>query len=144
MLRLLVQREIERDFVLPYNAKLVERSRKLRKHMTDTEIILWSKLRMKQLNGFRFYRQKPIDGYIADFFCMKAKLVIEIDGGQHFEEKAIEYDKKRDKKLKDIGLTILRFNNIDIKENIEGVIDVILDNLKSKSPLVPLYKRGKR
>jgi very-short-patch-repair endonuclease len=111
--------------------------------MTDAEIILWSKLRMKQLKGFQFFRQKPIGGYIADFFCMKAKIVIEIDGGQHFLDDVVEYDKSRDERLKSLGLKVLRFTNSEVKENIEGVIDIILDNLKAKSPLIPLYKRGK-
>ena len=84
--------------MLPYNAKLKERSRQLRKNMTDAEIILWSKIRMKQLNGFQFFRQKPVGGYIADFFCMKAKLVIEVDGGQHYAEDVANYDKSRDKR----------------------------------------------
>ncbi len=111
--------------------------------MTDEELILWSKIRMKQLKGFQFLRQKPVGGYIADFFCMKAKLVVEIDGGQHYTQENMDYDKKRNEKLSSLGLTILRFTNIDIKENIDGVIEIILDNLKTKSPLVPLYKRGK-
>jgi very-short-patch-repair endonuclease len=99
---------------------------------------------MKQLKGFQFFRQKPIGGYIADFFCMKAKLVIEIDGGHHFLKDAADYDQTRDERLKSLGLMVLRFTNTEVKENIEGVIETILDNLKAKSPLVPLYKRGKR
>ncbi len=129
--------------MLSYDAKLKGRSRQLRRNMTDAEIILWSKIRMKQLNGYQFFRQKPIGRYIADFFCMKVKLVIEIDGGQHFLTDIVEYDESRDKYLESLGLTVLRFTNTEIKENIEGVIDVILENLKAKSPLVPLYKRGK-
>jgi very-short-patch-repair endonuclease len=124
--------------VLTYDAKLKERSRRLRRKMTDAEIILWSKIRMKQLNGYQFFRQKPISRYIADFFCTKAKLVIEIDGGQHFFTDIVEYDESRDKYLESLGLTVLRFTNTEIKENIEGVIDVILENLKAKFPLVPL------
>ena len=129
--------------MLPYNAKLTKRSRRLRNNMTDTGIILWSKIRMKQLKGFQFFRQKPIGGYIADFFCMKAKLVIEIDGGQHYLKETAVYDKLRDERLKNLGLKVLRITNDEIKENIEGVIDIILKNLTAKSPLVPLYKRGK-
>ncbi len=129
--------------MLPYNAKLFERSRKLRKTMTDAEIILWSKIRMKQLKGFQFLRQKPVGGYIADFFCLKAMLVIEIDGSQHFSKDAALYDKSRDETLKSLGLTVLRFTNIDVRENIEGVTEIILENLEAKSPLVPLFKRGK-
>jgi very-short-patch-repair endonuclease len=142
MVRLPLKRENERDFMLPYNAKLKNRARALRKQMTDTEIILWSKIRMKQLKGFQFNRQKPVGGYVADFFCMKAKLVIEVDGGQHFEEKALEYDESRSRKFKSLGLTVLRFTNVDIKENIDGVVGVILEKLEAKSPLIPLYKRG--
>jgi very-short-patch-repair endonuclease len=74
---------------------------------------------------------------------MKAKLVIEIDGGQHFSEDIINYDQTRDKKLQSLGLKVLRFNNTEVLKNIDGVIDIILDNLETKSPLVPLYKRGK-
>jgi very-short-patch-repair endonuclease len=129
--------------VLPYNAKLKERSRHLRKPMTDAEVVLWSKLRMKQLKGFQFFRQKPIGGYIADFFCMKAKLVIEIDGGQHFSDDIADYDRSRDERLKSLGLKVLRFTNTEVLKNINGVIDIVLDNLKAKSPLVPLLKRGK-
>ena len=129
--------------MLPYNAKLKERSRRLRKTMTDAEIILRSKLRMKQLKGFQFFRQKPVGGYIAGFFCMKAKLVIEIDGGQHFTKDAADYDQIKDRRLNSLGLKVLRFTNTDVQKNIEGVIDIILDNLETKSPLVPLYKRGK-
>lgn len=129
--------------MLSYNAKLLKRSRELRKQMTDTEIILWSKLRMKQPGGFQFLRQKPIGGYIVDFFCMKAKLVIEVDGGQHYEEDKKAYDISRDNKFKSLGLTVLRFTNTEINENIDGVVEKILDNLQAKSPLVPLYERGK-
>jgi very-short-patch-repair endonuclease len=124
--------------VLPYDAKLKERSRLLRKTMTDAEVVLWSKLRMKQLKGFQFFRQKPIGGYIADFFCMKAKLVIEIDGGQHFSEDTADYDRTRDERLKNLGLKVLRFTNTDVLKNIDGVVEIILDDLKTKSPLVPL------
>ena len=106
--------------------------------MTDAEIILWSKIRMKQLEGFQFFRQKTVGGYIADFFCMKAKLVLEVDGGQHYFKETEEYDKSRDKKLRSLGLTVLRFTNDELKENIEGVVEIILENLTAKSPLVPL------
>ncbi|MGD1118473.1 MAG: DUF559 domain-containing protein, partial [Dehalococcoidales bacterium] len=80
----------------PYSKKLKERSRQLRDNMTDAERSLWSKLRMRQLQGLIFYRQKPIGGYIVDFYCPKAKLVIEVDGGQHFTAEGVEYDKARD------------------------------------------------
>jgi very-short-patch-repair endonuclease len=118
----------------PYNPKLKQLSQELRKNMTDVEKLLWSKLRMKQLKGLMFSRQKPIGGYIADFYCHRAKLVIEVDGGQHFSSDTIEYDKIRDEFMRSMGLMVLRFTNTDVMDNIEGVIEVIEQNL----PLVPL------
>ena len=79
-----------------YDKKLKQPSRQLRNNSTDAEILLWSKIRMRQIRGLLFYRQKPLGGYIADFYCPKAKLVIEVDGGQHLTPEAIEYDKVRD------------------------------------------------
>jgi very-short-patch-repair endonuclease len=93
--------------------------------MTDAERLLWSKLRMKQLKGLMFSRQKPLGGYIADFYCHRARLVIEVDGGQHFTNDSREYDKTRDEYLTSMGLTVLRFTNSDILDNIEGVVDAI-------------------
>jgi very-short-patch-repair endonuclease len=108
-----------------YNPKLKHLSQELRKNMTDAEKLLWSKLRMKQLKGLMFSRQKPIGGYIADFYCHKAKLVIEVDGGQHFSSDTIDYDRIRDEFISSLGLTVLRFTNTDVLQNIDGVIEVI-------------------
>jgi very-short-patch-repair endonuclease len=108
-----------------YDPKLKHPSRKLRNKSTEAEILLWSKIRLRQLNGLLFYRQKPLGGYIADFYCPKAKLVIEVDGGQHYEKNAKEYDQIRDEILKNMGLTVLRFTNVDVMDNIDGVIEVI-------------------
>ena len=111
--------------ILPYDKRLRDRSRQLRKDMTAAEMFLWSKIRMKQVNGYWFYRQRPIGIYIADFYCPRAKIVIEVDGGQHSENEAIEYDKARDEYMVSIGLKVLRFTNIEVLTNIEGVIEVI-------------------
>ncbi|MGP8081089.1 MAG: endonuclease domain-containing protein [Dehalococcoidales bacterium] len=105
-------------------------SRELRKNMTDAEIILWSKLRMKQLNNCQFYRQKIIGEYIVDFFCPKYKLVIEVDGGQHYSDEKLSADKNRDETLRSLGLKVLRFTNVDIFKNIEGVVIRILEYLE--------------
>ena len=70
--------------MLTYNKSLKQISRNLRRNMTDAERLLWSNLMGKQLKGFQFYRQKIIDNYIVDFYCPKLKLVIEVDGGQHY------------------------------------------------------------
>ena len=113
-----------------YDLKLKQPSRQLRKNSTDAEILLWSKIRMRQLRGLLFYRQKPLGGYIADFYCPKEKLVIEVDGGQHLASNAIEYDRVRDEYMASIGLRVLRFTNTDVTENIEGVVEVINNSLK--------------
>jgi very-short-patch-repair endonuclease len=113
----------------PYNPNLKPLSQQLRKNMTDAERKLWSRLRMKQLKNLMFSRQKQLGVYIVDFYCHNAKMVIEVDGGQRFAEDAVEYDRNRDEYLKDMGLTVLRFTNTDVMDNIEGVVDVILGKL---------------
>jgi len=110
----------------PYNNDLKEFSRQLREHMTDAEALLWTKLRVKQ-TGYWFYRQKPIGGYIVDFFCPGAKLVIEVDGGQHFSDEAVEYDRVRDEYMSSLGLMVLRINNNEVLTNIDGVVERIID-----------------
>ena len=97
--------------------------------MTYPETILWSRIRLKQLKGYQFYRQKPIGEYIVDFYCSKAKLVIELDGSQHKSVGIINKDTQRDNNLTKLGLKVLRFNNNDVTENIEGVVERILSEL---------------
>ena len=98
--------------------------------MTDAEIILWSKLRMKQLNNCQFYRQKIIGNYIVNFFCPKYHLIIEVDGGQHYSDEMLNADRDRDETLRSMGLTVLRFTNVDIFKNIEGVVTRIIESLE--------------
>ncbi|HZX14837.1 MAG TPA: DUF559 domain-containing protein [Thermodesulfobacteriota bacterium] len=117
--------------MLRYNKKLKPLARELRKNMTDAEMLLWSKVRRKQLLGYQFYRQRTIGRYIVDFYCPKTKLVIEIDGGQHYFEEEAEADKLRDSYITNLGLRVLRFTNLDVLGNIEGVLEHIYDNLKS-------------
>ena len=109
----------------------------LRKNMTDTEIFLWSKIRRKQLFGYQFYRQKNIGNYIVDFYCPAAKLVIEVDGGQHYSEERMNKDKQRDDYLSSLGFKILRFSDREVFKNIEGILEKICRCL-IKSPLTPL------
>jgi very-short-patch-repair endonuclease len=73
--------------MLPFERKLKPFARKLRSNMTDAEQLLWSKVRRKQIDDIHFYRQKNIGHYIVDFYCPKGKLIVEVDGGQHFETK---------------------------------------------------------
>ena len=116
--------------MLPYNGNLKQYSRQLRKNMTDAERHLWAKIRMKQLKGYQFYRQKPIGDYIVDFFCPRAKLVIEVDGSQHLYDETIEYDRIRDDYLSSLGLRILRFTNTDVLTHIERVVESIIENIE--------------
>ena len=114
----------------PYNLHLKHNSRELRKNMTDAEIFLWSKIRMKQLNYSQFYRQKIIGNYIIDFFCPKSKLVIEVDGGQHYSDDMLNADRERGEILKSMGMKVLRFTNLDVLKNIEGLVARIIENLE--------------
>lgn len=115
--------------MLPYNKTLVEYSRELRINITDAENFLWSKLRRKQLNSHQFYRQKIIGDYIVDFYCPKAKLVIELDGGQHYMSNIKKKDKIRDDYLESLGLKVLRFSDREVFKNLNGVLEKIWENL---------------
>lgn len=106
-----------------YNIKLKKYTRSLRKNQTDTERLVWSKLRNKQLKGLKFYRQYAIDNYIIDFYCPEKKLGIELDGSQHMEQ--IEYDQKRSNDLQKHGIIIIRFLDNDVLKNINGVLETI-------------------
>ena len=117
--------------MIPYNKKLKQLSRELRENMTEAERLLWRKIRMKQLNGYQFYRQKPIDDYIVDFYCPKAKFIIEVDGSQHFDGENIENDRIRDEVINGLGLKILRFTNVEVMTDIDGVVENILENMRS-------------
>ncbi len=115
--------------MLPYNKNLKNLARNLRKNMTDAERRLWSKVRRKQLKAFQFYRQKNIGDFIVDFYCPAAKLIVEIDGGQHYSEENILKDEARDKFMSDLGFKVLRFSNSDVFNNIEGVVTRIYNHL---------------
>jgi len=111
--------------MLVYDKKLKQLSKRLRDNMTDAENRLWERIRMRQIKGYHFYRQKPVGDYIVDFFCPRAKLVIEIDGSHHVVGETIEYDRIRDDYLSSLGLRVLRFANNDVLNNTEGVVERI-------------------
>ena len=115
--------------MLPYNAKLKSFSRELRNNMTDAEKLLWSKIRRKQLKNLQFYRQKIIGNYIVDFYCPKAKLVIELDGGQHHSEIGKESDEYRDDYLSQMELKVLRFSNAEVFNDLNAVLEEIWRNI---------------
>ena len=103
------------------------RARNLRENMTNAENILWNRIRNNQLLGFRFKAQHPVAGFIADFYCHKAKLVIEADGLIHQTRK--EYDMDRDNVFNDLGLTVIRFSNEEIENSPDSVIQTITNFL---------------
>jgi len=111
--------------MLAYDKQLKVLSQHLRTNVTDAEKKLWSKLRRRQLRGHQFYRQKIIGRYIVDFYCLKANLVIELDGGQHYSEIGKANDKTRDDALAELGIKVLRFSDRDVFENIGGVMERI-------------------
>ncbi|KRB85653.1 hypothetical protein ASE00_02395 [Sphingomonas sp. Root710] len=108
------------------------RSRELRKFATEPERMLWSRLRSRRLEGFKFRRQYWIGNYIADFACIEAGLVVEADGSQHGENQ--EYDVRRDAYLKREGYRVVRFWNNDVTGNLDGVLEVVRLALLERVP----------
>ncbi len=115
--------------MLKYNKNLKKHSRNLRKNMTDAEKLVWTRIRCRQLKGYQFYRQRPIGNYIVDFYCPKTRIVIEIDGGQHYNDQGKFRDASRDRFLNNFGLKVLRFSDREVFENIDGVIESIWEYL---------------
>ena len=108
------------------NEKTVRIARRLRTNQTDAETVLWNRIRNRQIDGHKFVRQQPIDGYICDFACRDKLLIIEVDGGQHSESAA---DGIRDRRLNEEGYRVLRFWNNDVLGNLEGVLITIQTEL---------------
>ncbi len=102
----------------------------LRENMTETEIILWEKLRNKQLLGYKFRRQHPINYFIVDFYCHKLNLVIEIDGEYHKKRKQLQLDIDRTKILEFQGLKVIRFSNEEVISNLSNVIKEINNQIE--------------
>jgi very-short-patch-repair endonuclease len=107
--------------------RLTQLARGLRRHQTPEERKLWARLRDRRLNGLKFRRQAPCRNFVADFLCEEGLLIIEIDGSQHAEPENIHADRARTERLNALGYEVLRIWNIDIKTNIDGVLDGTLD-----------------
>lgn len=107
------------------NRDLIKKARELRGNLTRAEILLWSRLRSKQLDGYKFRRQQPIFDYIVDFYCYELKLIIEIDGEIHSSKETHKYDKKRDMLFKINGYKILRLSNFEIEADLNSAIHKI-------------------
>lgn len=101
-------------------------ARKLRSTLTDAEARLWSRLRRQQIDGFRFRRQQPMGRYVVDFFCPEAKLIVEVDGGQHANDSGV-----RTRWLVGSGYSVIRFWNNEVLGNTDGVVEKIREALRA-------------
>ncbi|PSJ71412.1 hypothetical protein C7N43_39465 [Sphingobacteriales bacterium UPWRP_1] len=111
---------------LPYNPKLKERARELRKAGNLSEVLLWNQVKNKQFRGFDFDRQKIIGNYIVDFYTANCNVVIEIDGSSHDDKQ--EYDAIRDAYLESLGLTVIHIPDIEVKKNLKAVMDMLFNH----------------
>ena len=119
--------------MIPRNKSLRNRSTELRNNTTRQENHLWYDFLKK--HRLQFYRQRIIGNYIVDFYCPKAKLVIELDGSQHYEKEMAEYDSIRTEYLNSLGLQVIRFSNKDIDDSFEAVCQVIEETILSQLSL---------
>ncbi len=111
--------------IIPYNPQLKALARQLRNNSTKAEIILWLRLKGKQMFGYDFHRQKPIDNYILDFFCHELMLGIEVDGYSHLLEETYERDLKKEQKMNDLGISILRFSDTEVLTEMRNVMAAV-------------------
>jgi very-short-patch-repair endonuclease len=112
--------------------------RRLRKEMPKAEVLLWCQIRGRQLLGLKFRRQYSVGPYCIDFYCTEAKLAIKIDGESHFEASAAQYDKDRQRFIESFGIRFLRVTNVDIYENLDGVLETIAKALQQPPSIPPL------
>ena len=113
-----------------YNTAAKESQRKeLRNSLTRAEIVLWKYLQRRQLDGKKFRRQHSIGPYIADFYCPECRLIVEIDGSQHYDEEAVEYDRWRTEYMAERNIRVLRFQNREVFQNLQYVLEAIQMNL---------------
>src|SRR5690606_5235398 len=117
-----VKRASKNYFSLPYNPKLKERARELRKAGNLPEVLFWNEVKNRQFKGFDFDRQKIIGNYIVDFYCANCQVVIEIDGSSHDDK--VEYDAERDSYLESLGLTVIHLPANDVLRQMSSVMDM--------------------
>ena len=116
---------MKRRKIIPYKHYLKAYATRLRNNSTKSEILLWSKLKRKQMFGYDFHRQKPIDKYILDFFCHELNLGIELDGYSHELIEVFEKDLVKTKRLKELGISVLRFSDRQVFKGMDNVIRTI-------------------
>ena len=119
-------RQTKNYLALPYNPKLKERAKALRKAGNLSEVLLWNQLKNHQFNNLDFDRQKIIGNYIVDFYCAEKQLVIEIDGSSHDDKQ--EYDAIRDAFLTGLGLIVVHIADVNVKNNLTGVMQMLQEH----------------
>jgi very-short-patch-repair endonuclease len=124
--------------------RLRSNARSLRRNSTDAERLLWNELRAHRLLGFSFRRQVPIGNFIADFACHAARLVLELDGGQHFSDSGERADAARTAAIEANGFRVLRFGNHDVMSNRAGVLEIIAAALVASAPTPTLPRKRER
>ena len=105
--------------------------------MPQPEMILWSRLKGRQLLGYKFRRQFSVGSYILDFYCPSLRLAIEIDGESHFNPEAKEYDSRRQRFIESLGISVVRFTNTDVRENLDGVLQMLARMIAEQEKVVP-------
>ena len=134
-------RQYEENVNYGASPEIIVRAKTLRKIMTNAEKLLWTALKDKQLDGFKFRRQHPIWIFVADFYCHQAKLIVELDGAIHQQTKA--KDLNRTAELKNFGIKVIRFANEEVLEDLNHVLSQIRNECKtrSKTPSPTLLRR---
>ena len=138
--------------IIPYDPKLKELARQLRNDSTKTEIFLWLKLKGKQMYGYDFHRQKPIDHYILDFFCYELMLGIEVDGYSHEFLEVYNKDTVKEKRMNQLGITVLRFTDEQVLKDMENVlraiefyiIESLLSDINNRNVIFSLFFKALR
>ncbi len=115
-------------------ARLTKFARAMRQQPTDAERKLWWILRCKGLAGYRFRRQRPVAAYILDFYCPSRRLAVELDGGQHGDDRQVDYDQVRTTQLRELGVRVLRFDDREVLKNPDAVCQEIYRQLESTWP----------
>ena len=121
-------------FKRDHDRRLLGFAKAMRAEPTDAERKLWRLLRGRRLAGFKFRRQVPVAGYVLDYYCLREGVVVELDGGQHAEPVAREYDERRTRRLSEVGIRVVRFPDDEILKYPDAVCEAIYKELTSKTP----------
>jgi very-short-patch-repair endonuclease len=120
-----IRRNIQFDVMFGATKQVVEQARELRQNLMEAEEVLWNQLRGRRFKGYKFRRQHPADKFVLDFYCHKARLAVEVDGGIHQDTDVSERDINRTFELEQLGIKVRRISNIEIETDLENVLKKI-------------------